>query len=587
VIFDRRLLPGAGPVRRDLGIAVGLGVVSAGLVLVQAAGLAYALEGVFLKGRTIRELVPALLGIALAALARAAAAYGTEVAAQRAAAEAKCSLRTRLSRRIVERGPLWTVGERAGELAHTLVGGVEATDAYVAQYLPQLALSVLVPLLVLAAVAAADPVSALVLFLTYPLIPLFMGLIGSVSAVRTRRQWLELSRLGATFLDVVQGLPTLKALGAAGAAVDGLAASGERLRRVTLGVLRVAFLSALVLELVATLGTALLAVEIGLRLLYGRLDFAPGLFVLVLAPEFYRPLRALGSAYHAGMAGAEASQRIHEVLEARPPAERAPGEALVVARAPGPAGPGEAGPPGLIFDRVRARYSPDLSPALDGVSFRIDPGTTVALLGPSGSGKSTVANLLLRFLDPVSGEIVVDSVPLPLVDAASWRKRLAWVPQRPHLFHGTVLDNIRLGRPEATAAQVAEAARLADATAFIDELPDGLHTQLGEGGQRLSGGQAQRVALARAFLKDVPLVVLDEPTAHLDPDSEDRLLPALHRLREGRTVLLIAHRLRTALDADRVVLLSRGRVEEAGVPRELRERGGPFARLVASFEAGS
>jgi ATP-binding cassette subfamily C protein CydD len=570
VRVDVRLLPARGPVRRDLALAIGLGIASAIFVVAQAGLLSRALDGVFLRGRGLGDLRPLLVGLVAVALVRALAVYGAEVVAQRSAAETKRALRVRLARRLVDRGPVWTTNERAGELAHTLVGGVDALDAYVSQYLPHAALAVLTPVLVLVAVLVADPLSALVLAITYPLVPVFMILIGTRAAARTRRQWLELSRLGAAFLDQLAGLPTLKVFGRAEAAADTLEASGRKLRDVTMSVLRVAFLSALALELVAMLGTALVAVEIGLRLVYGRIEFSSGLFVLLLTPEFYRPLRALGAAYHAGMAGTEAGQRVFDVLEGEAATRVAdPGVTVVGARAPGP--------PAITLEGVRAAYGPGLPPALDAVSFALAPGETLALVGPSGSGKTTVANLLLRFLEPHAGRITVDGEALDGKDPDAWRDGVAWVPQRPHLFYGTVLENLRLGRPDATREEIEEAARQAEALAFIEELPLRFDTPVGEGGLRLSGGEAQRLALARAFLKDAPFLVLDEPTAQLDPETEDRLARALRRLCAGRTVLLIAHRRRTVAEADRAVRLHAGRVVEQGAPGVLLARGRPFA----------
>jgi thiol reductant ABC exporter CydD subunit len=551
----------------------------------QAALLGLVLDALFLKGNALAPLRAPLGALVLLALGRAPFLYAADTLAQGAAADIKRRLRVRLSRRLVERGPLWVAGERAGEVAHTVVGGVEALNAYYAQYLPQAVLAVLQPLLVLLAVFFADPLSAMVLFVTWPLIPLFMWLIGTRAAAETRRQWLELSRLGAAFLDAVTGLATLKALGRARDAGSALEAAGERLRVATLGVLRVAFLSALVLELLATLGTALLAVEIGLRLLYGRVAFASGLFVLVLTPEFYRPLRALGAAYHAGTAGREAGRRVIEVLCGEAPA---PSPSPIVPP-PGPRSrAADRRPaPRIALEDVRADYGAGLPLALDGVSLTLGAGQTLALVGPSGSGKSTVANLVLRFLDPRSGRVLVDGRPLSLESPDEWRARVAWVPQRPWLFHGTVLDNVRFGRPEATREEVEAAARDAEALDFIAELPMGFDTQVGEGGLRLSGGQARRLALARAFLKDAPVLVLDEPTAWLDPETEDRLAATLRRLCAGRTVLLIAHRLRTVAGADRVAILRAGRVEEEGPPGELRARGGAWARLLAAVEVPS
>ena len=575
-----------------------MGVVAGALVVVQAWFLSAAIDAAFVGGADLRALGPILLGIAGAAAFRAAAAWGQEVLAQRFSGSVRRAVRDRLVRRVLALGPRFTSGERTGEIANTLVGGVDALDPYLAQYLPQLALSGLVPLLVWVAALRADPLSALVLLLTFPLIPLFMWLIGGAAQERTRRQWVTLSRLAARFLDAVQGLPTLRAFGRAGDEAESIARASEGHREVTMGVLRLAFVSALVLEALATLGTAVVAVEVGLRLLYARVAFREALFVLVLAPEFYRPLRALGAAFHAGMAGREAAGRIAEVLEAPGPLAAPEVELGGRLEKPGEGGrlatgqddvarrgsPRRGMPPTIAFEDVRFGYDAARGPALDGFSLALPAGATVALVGPSGAGKTTAAHLLLRFLEPGGGAITVDGSPLAALAPEEWRRRVAWVPQQPRLFHGTVRENVALARPGASDAQLAEAAARARLDVVLHGLPRGWETPVGEGGERLSGGEGQRVALARAFLKDAPVLVLDEPTAQLDPESEAAVLDAIEELRTGRTVLLVAHRLTTVTRADRVALVARGRILEEGPPRQLATAGRGYARLVAAWQ---
>jgi len=561
-------------------VAGGLGLLGVALAVLQAALLSRGLTAVFLENARSASLASLLVGLAAVAVVRAATVFLGEVAAQRAAAETKRALRVRLATRLVARGPWWASGERTGELAQTLTAGVESMDGFVAQYLPQLVLATTAPLLVVAVVFRTDALSGVILLVTGPLVPFFMALVGAKTAEQTRVQWLDLQRLGGAFLDTVTGLATLKAFGRAEAAVRDLAAAGEALRVSTMGVLRIAFLSSLVLELLATVGTALVAVGIGLRLLYGRLDFESGLFVLLLIPEFYRPLRGLGAAWHAGMAGREAGRRMLEILEGE-------GSSAVASYPPTALEAPAVNPPRIAFEDVRVAYEGEGRRALDGLSFAIPSGETVALVGPSGSGKTTTANLLLRLLEPHRGRILVDGALLDTIAPDAWRSKLAWVPQRPTLFHGSVLENLRLGRPRATREEVWEAVERALAGPFVAELPRGLDTPLGESGLRLSAGQARRIALARAFLRDPAVLVLDEPTAELDPESEDQLLPALRRLREGRTTLLIAHRLASVRDAHRIVVLRDGRVEEEGSPGALLASGGRYARLVAAFEVGA
>jgi ABC-type transport system involved in cytochrome bd biosynthesis fused ATPase/permease subunit len=364
---------------------------------------------------------------------------------------------------------------------------------------------------------------------------------------------------------------------------------GERHRAVTMEVLRLAMVSALALEALATLGTAVVAVQVGLRLLYGWLEFAPALFVLVLAPEFYRPLRALGAAFHAGMAGLEAATRMAGILEAEgplaAPAVLEEGRAVEAPSTAGRPSPGrEAGrPPRVVFDGVAFSYG-DAPAALEGFSLEIPAGETVALVGPTGAGKTTAAHLLLRFLEPSAGRILLDGEPLNGLAPEAWRQRVAWVPQQPRLFHATLRANLLLGRPDATSDAIERALALARLDGLVRELPRGLDTELGEGGARLSGGEAQRVALARAFLKDAPVLVLDEPTAQLDLATEASVVEGMLELCRGRTVLLVAHRLTTVAAAARVALVANGRVVEEGAPTALAKSGRVYPRLVAAWE---
>lgn len=580
--LDNRLLQQARAACGDLALTIGLGALAGAVIVIWARLLSRVINQVFLAGGTLSQVQPWLIALLFLSLVRAGLVWGGEVAANRVAGRVKGYLRERLAAHLMALGParLSAGGERSGELSNTATAGIEALDAYFRQYLPQLALAALVPLTVLAFVFPLDWVSGLVLLVTAPLIPLFMVLIGNLADSLTQRQWTSLSRMSAHFLDLLQGLTTLKLFGRSREQVRAVAQIGEQFRQTTMDVLRVAFLSAMVLEMVATISTAVVAVQIGLRLLAGRLAFEQGFFVLLLAPEFYQPLRLLGSRFHAGAEGVAAAQRIFAVLETPIPA-------------PEPAAIRPVGEPGagarafrVCFDDVHYAYEQGLRPALRGLSLEIRPGEKVALVGPSGAGKSTAAALLLRFLEPDRGAITVDGQPLQSLSAREWRAQVAWVPQKPYLFYGTVADNIRLGCPDAGPEKVAWAAGQAHVQAFVDALPQAYDTIIGERGARLSGGEAQRIALARAFLKDSPLLVLDEATANLDPEIEDLIQEAMARLLVGRAALIIAHRLPTVRRADRILVMDEGRVVEEGAHSSLLQQGGYYSRLVQAYHGG-
>ena len=597
-LFDSRLLRSARHERLALALTIGLGLSGGILTVLQARYLSQAVAQVFLSGATLPALRPGLIALLLVAIVRAGAMWGGESAAARVAAGVKSQLRVRLFAHLQALGPAYThsaasaEGERSGELTNTMVEGIEALDAYFSQYLPQLALAALVPLTVLVFVFPLDAISGLVLLLTAPLIPVFMALIGTLADGLTRRQWTTLSRLSAHFLDVLQGLTTLKLFGRSREQVEVIAEMSERFREATMDVLRVSFLSALVLEMVATLSTAVVAVEIGLRLLYGHLSFAQAFFVLILAPEFYLPLRLLGLRFHAAMAGVTAARRIFAILDTLPGARAehpATGEGRgeqVSPAIPRLAVPSGA-PPIIRFENVSYTYPGRSLPALESLCLEIGPGQKVALVGPSGAGKSTIAQLLLRFVEPSAGRITADGAPLDAWSPAGWRASVAWVPQNPYLFYGTVAENISLGRPNAGPEQVEAAARLAHVHEFVRALPEGYATLIGERGARLSGGEAQRIALARAFLKDAPLVILDEATANLDPQHEALIQDSIRRLLAGRSALIITHRLSTITQADKILVLAEGRLAEVGSHAELRQGGGLYRRMLDVNGAGA
>ncbi|MFG2591631.1 thiol reductant ABC exporter subunit CydD [Streptomyces sp. NPDC048438] len=559
--IDPRLLRYARATRFFLAAVVALGLVGAALVIAQAMLVAEVVVGGFEDGLTVSGLRTPLLLLAAVALGRAFVAWLTELAAYRASSAVKSELRGRLMERASGLGPDWLSGQRTGSLIALATRGVDALDDYFSRYLPQLGLAVVVPVAVLARIVTEDWVSAAIIVVTLPLIPLFMVLIGWATQSRMDRQWRLLSRLSGHFLDVVAGLPTLKVFGRAKAQAESIRSITSQYRRATLKTLRIAFLSSFALELLATLSVALVAVTIGMRLVHGELDLYTGLVVLILAPEAYLPIRQVGAQYHAAAEGLSAAEEIFAVLETEPVA-----------------GGSQDVPPSLRLELegVTVRHQGRAEPSLDAASLVVEQGETVALVGPSGVGKSTLLSVVLGFTAPDEGRVRVGGTDLSALSPERWREQIAWVPQHPHLFAGTIAENVRLARPDADDAAVMAALRAAGAYDFVDALPAGAETPLGEDGSGLSAGQRQRLALARAFLADRPLLLLDEPTASLDGETEAGIVDAVRRLAVGRTVLLVVHRPALLTVADRVVTLEPG---ESGVEPQasgvLAASGGP------------
>ncbi|MBO1286005.1 thiol reductant ABC exporter subunit CydD [Streptomyces sampsonii] len=556
--IDPRLLRYARATRFFLAAVVVLGALGAGLVIAQAMLLAELIVSSFEQRFDTGDLTTPLLLLVAVALGRALVSWLTELAAHRASAAVTSELRMRLVERAGQLGPGWLGDRRTGSLIALATRGVDALDDYFARYLPQLGLAVVVPVAVLARIVTEDWVSAAIIVVTLPLIPLFMALIGWATQSRMDRQWGLLSRLSGHFLDVVAGLPTLKIFGRAKAQAESIRRITHDYRRATLRTLRIAFLSSFALELLATLSVALVAVTIGMRLVHGDMDLYTGLVILVLAPEAYLPLRQVGAQYHAAAEGLAAAEEVFAVLETPVP--------HTGTQAP-PAG-------ALAFEGVTVRYPGRDAPAVREATFTVEPGETVALVGPSGCGKTTLLQAALGFVAPAEGRVTVGGTDLAEVDREQWHQRIAWVPQRPQLFAGTVAENVLLARPDASEAEVARALEQAGAREFVAGLPAGAETELGEDGAGLSAGQRQRVALARAFLADRPVLLLDEPTASLDGASEEAVVEAVRRLAVGRTVLLVVHRPALLAVADRVVRLDEVTKASAGEG----ERGVPAQR---------
>ncbi len=572
-----RLLSLARDSRFALGVVILFGLLTGLLTIWQAAGLSRLVNGVFLLGWHLADVAGIFQLLFLIIALRALLAWGSEVGATAVAVRVKNDLRRHLFEKIMQLGPAYTRGERTGELVTTAVQGVDLLDAYFSQYLPQLFIAALVPLSILVVVFPRDLLSGLVLLLTAPLIPVFMVLIGKTAERLTKRQWDTLGLLSANFLDSLQGLTTLKELGRSRERVNSISTAGDLFRDRTLSVLRITFLSALVLELVSSLSTAVVAVEVALRLLYGQLVFQQAFFILLLAPEFYLPLRMLGLRFHAGMSGTTAARRIFEVLDA--PVSALQGSGSLDQSSKQVVLPSSFN---IAFEHLSYVFTGEPAPALQDVSLEIRTGEHVALVGLSGSGKSTLAGLLLGFIQPGSGQIKINGTQLADIPSETWRASVAWVPQDPYLFHDSISANLRIALPAATDEQLSIALQAAHLEDFVRALPLGVETIIGEEGARLSRGQAQRLALARAFLKNAPILILDEPTSSLDPEQESLVESALRTLLQGRTVITIAHRVNTIFNADRIFVLDKGSLVEAGSHSELLRQGGVYSRMVGA-----
>jgi thiol reductant ABC exporter, CydD subunit len=571
-MLNKRLVREIKPVIGYLSLTVSICIVIALLAVAQAWFFSRIVAGVFLEGAKFSTVWNSLFLILAIIVLRAIFQWISEVSAHYASARIKASLRKSLINHIVSLGPVYTQRERTGELITTVVDGIESLEEYFSKYLPQLFLAVGIPLVILSFVFPLDWKSGIILLLTGPLIPFFMILIGKLAEKKSLEQWQSLSWMSAHFLDVLQGIATLKAFGRAKDQTRVIGRVSDSFRETTLSVLKIAFLSALLLEFCATMSTALVAVSIGLRLVYATFSYSDGLFLLLLAPEFFTPLRTLGLNFHASLAGVNAAERIFTIMD-RPVLNNNESLKNIVLSSNFD----------ISFEQVGLTYQQGESPALKSLNLSIHSGERIALVGSSGAGKTSIAQLLLRFIKPTEGKIFVDGDLLETISLENWRDQIAYVPQHPYLFSGSVAENILLGRPSATVEELTRAAQAGAAHEFIMKLPEGYQTILGEGGTRLSGGQAQRIALARAFLKDAPLLILDEATSSLDSESEYAVQRALQQLLERKTALIIAHRLSTVRQADRIFVLEQGKIVEQGKHEELIRGRGVYYHMVAEY----
>lgn len=542
--MDPRLLRWARATRVFLIATILAGVVTTIAIIIQAFLLASVITDVFQQDKTLEQIWPQVMGLAAVVVVRALLAYAVEWAAFHASARAKSELRMAVLEHAVALGPEFLDSRRSGELAQLTGRGIDGLDSYFARYLPQLVLAVMVPVAIIVVVVTEDLLAAVIIALTIPLIPIFMILVGLYTRRQVDRQWRTLGTLSGHFLDVVAGLPTLKIFGRARAQAETLREIGDRYRRSTMGVLRVSFLSALVLELLASLSVAIVAVAIGLRLVNGTLDLYTGLVVLILAPEAYLPLRMVGAQFHAAVDGIAASEQLLDILDLPVPDSDA-------AATIDPT----AAPFSVVVTDLTVTYPERPVPAVEQVSLTAVAGSVTALAGHSGAGKSTVLRAMLGFVTPAAGTVSLQNAEGAVgtpdrVHRSSWLEQFAWLPQDPVMVAGDVADNIRLGRPDASRDDVEQAAQDAGLDRGLLDQP------VAEGGAGVSAGQRRRVGLARVLLRNSPVILLDEPSAALDEGTEGLVVEAVRRLRDrGRTVVVVAHRPALLEVADTVIPL--------------------------------
>jgi len=552
--------------RMALGVALGLLALAAGIA--RFAFLGVALARVF-DGAGAASVAWPLAGAVLAVLLRAALDHARAVQAHRSAAAVQTKLRAALFDRIAALGPAWFAGERTGGVMLSMVDGVEQLQTFFGQYLPQLAIAACAPLAIFAFIAFWDVPVALVLLVAALLTLVLPALVHSWDRRASLARQKAFKAFGGEFLDAVQGLPTLQAFGQSRSYGERLADKARALYRSTFWVLALGVLTRGITDTGMALGAAVALILGAHRVGAGEMSLEALLVVLMAGTEIFRPLRDLRSVLHQGMIGQSAALGIHALLEAEPAV--APGGAALDL---------QGRPPAIAFEGVRFAYPGGRAPAHDGLDFAIAGGERIGIVGPSGAGKSSILRLLLRQHDPQAGRIRIGGQDVAGLDPASIAAQVAIVAQDATLFHGTIAENLRLGRPQATEAEMEAACRAANAHDFILALPGGYEAMIGERGARLSGGQRQRLAIARALLRDAPILILDEALSAVDAENEALIQQALDRLMQGRTTLILAHRLSSVIGADRILVLDQGRVVESGTHAALMERGGTYRRLM-------
>ncbi len=570
--IDKNLLKLTAKTKSSFVISIVSGVVASGFTILLAFFLSKSINQIFLEGKELSDVSKYIIFFLVAAILKAFFIWYEKSKIDVVVGDVKDNLREAINKKLFEDKGKILFNEQSGKISNTVIIGVEALDTYFSEYLPQLFLSALTPILILFFVFPIDILSGVVFLITAPIIPLLMYLIGSTAEDLNKKQWKSLNRMSGHFLDVLQGIVTLKIFNRAKEEINRIEEISNAFKTSTMKVLKIAFLSALVLELLSTISIAIIAVEIGLRLMYGKMDFESALFVLILAPEFYLPLRQLGSRYHAGLEGIVAFKSIQKLLTNNSNTSKKRSFKSKFQNG------------NIKFKNVSFKFPSRETKALDNISFSVESGKTVAIVGESGSGKSTIVNLLMRFLELENGEILINNNSSQNISDAEWHKYVSWVPQNPHIFHKTIYDNIAIAKENASEKEIVEAAKKALIHNWIVKLDDGYKTIVGERGTTLSGGEMQRIALARAFLKDSPILLMDEATSSVDAVYEQEIISSINKLSKNKTVVIVAHRLNTIVNSNKIIVMDSGKIVGKGTHIELLNSNEKYQNLYNTFK---
>jgi ATP-binding cassette subfamily C protein CydD len=569
--IDKNLLKLTAKTKTPFVVSIISGVVASIFTILLAYFLSKSINKIFLQNKPLSDVYTYLIFFVIAAILKAFFIWFEKNRISLVVSDIKRRLREEVITNIFANRETVSQNKKDGELSNTVVKGVEALDAYFSEYLPQLFLSALTPILILLFVFPIDILSGMVFLITAPIIPLLMYLIGSSAEELNKKQWKSLSRMSGHFLDVLQGILTLKIFNRVNTEIKKIKEISNSFKSATMKVLKIAFLSSLVLELLSTISIAIIAVEIGLRLMYGNLEFENALFVLILAPEFYLPLRQLGARYHAGLEGLAAFKSIQELLVIK--------NKTVVLSQQIPFTNGD-----ITFNNISFGYANRKKRALNNISFTIKKGETTAIVGESGSGKSTILKLLMKFICADKGKIFVGGKSLLNISDDNWHKSTSWISQNPYIFHKSIYENILIAKTDASKEEIIDATKKAMLHDTIIKLKNGYDTIVGERGATLSGGEIQRIALARLFLRESPILFLDEPTSSIDSIYEKELLSFLNELSANRTTVIVAHRLNTIVNADKIIVMDKGEIVGEGRHTSLINSNEKYKVLYNTFK---